>query len=235
MLNKLKKLLPKKKNSFIVEDKIVEEVTADPNFPFLVSFPRTGSHWLRSMMELYFEKPSLKLIFFEDYKNATEYTCYHRHDDDLAIECNNAIYLYRRPAPTIFSQLKFYKTDIHDKDQIIYWSEKYGQHLAKWIFEEKFTTKKTILSYEGLRNNLNQEFAKVCAHFGANLDTEKLDEIAEAVSKSKIKEKTKHDDRVINLSANYDDLREEFKEKYTGLVKEHFYKQHPQLHTLFDK
>ena len=43
--------------------KIVERHIADPEFPYLISFPRTGSHWLRMLMELYFDRPSLTLLF----------------------------------------------------------------------------------------------------------------------------------------------------------------------------
>lgn len=235
MLNKIKRLLKgtSKGNEFVVSDQLTEEVIQDKNFPFLVSFPRTGSHWLRMMMELYFEMPSLKLIFSEEFKNARDFTCYHRHDEDLELEWGNVLYLYRNPVPTVFSQMKFYSESIDDQERIIYWATLYGKHLKKWLYESPFAEKKTVLTYEGLRKNITIEFEKVCNHFGKPFDKERILAIADEVSKEKIKSKTKHDNRVVNLSANYDDLRETFKQKYTNLVMDTTFKQDERLSQFF--
>ena len=52
-----------KSNSRIINKQNVDLAYEDITFPFLVSFPRTGSHWLRMLMELYFDKPSLTRSF----------------------------------------------------------------------------------------------------------------------------------------------------------------------------
>ena len=72
-------------NSYRVNQKIVNKFISDPDFPFLVSFSRTGSHWLRNIMELYFEKPSLVRAFY--YKNAKDFTCYHTSLCALTFVC----------------------------------------------------------------------------------------------------------------------------------------------------
>ena len=42
-----------------VEAEVEKAYTANLQNPFLISFPRTGSHWLRMLCELYFERPTL--------------------------------------------------------------------------------------------------------------------------------------------------------------------------------
>jgi hypothetical protein len=91
----------------IDEPSIIEAFIENPDSPFLVSFPRTGSHWLRLIMELYFGRPSLVRVFY--YPERTDYLTLHTHDIDLDIERRNVIYLYRDPVDTVYSQLNYYK------------------------------------------------------------------------------------------------------------------------------
>ena len=150
-------------SSVHVNKRVVETFVANPDFPFLISFPCTGSHWLRMVMELYFGKPSLVRIFY--FKGAGDFTCYHRHDEDLSIRRSNVIYLYRSPPDTIHSQLNYYQEDTRDRQRIAYWARCYGAHLAKWLLEETFTTHKTVITYEGMKNSMAGEFKKICLHF----------------------------------------------------------------------
>ena len=61
------------KESYGISDqKIWQKYTSNPEFPYLVSFPRTGSHWLRNVMELYFEKPSLTRVFLYSFFLSTK-------------------------------------------------------------------------------------------------------------------------------------------------------------------
>ncbi|MCF8069577.1 MAG: sulfotransferase domain-containing protein [Desulfobacterales bacterium] len=198
------------------EVEIREKFTSDPTFPFLVSFPRTGSHWLRMLMELYFEKPALSRAFV--FKNIIDFTCYHRHDNNLSIERENVIYLYRAPVPTVYSQLNYYNEDINDTKKIKYWTEEYVKHLEKWLIIETFTKKKTIISYEGLKNNIFVEFKKITDHFGTLLDTEKLDNASVAASKEALKIKTQHDKKVVTISKNYETQRNDFKRNHKDFI-----------------
>ena len=100
--------------SVSVDDpEVIKSFTDNPDFPYLVSFSRTGSHWLRMIMELYFEKPSLVRAFY--FKDANDFTCYHTHDMDLELRRENVIYLYRNPVETVYSQLCYYKEDPDDR------------------------------------------------------------------------------------------------------------------------
>jgi hypothetical protein len=199
------------------EQKILEFISNSDN-TFLVSFPRTGSHWLRALMELYFERPSLVRVFY--YPENTDYLTYHTHDLNLDIEHSTVLYLYRDPVETVYSQLRFYEEPLNSMERITHWSDLYGRHLDKWLHNEHFTTQKTILRYEGLKENLPAEFAKVTAHFGMVFDAQKLEKAAKLTSKEEIKRKTTHDEHVINLQSGYDLRRDEFRQQYGGQVWE---------------
>ena len=237
MLHKIKQIAKKyiaektlgDNNSINVTDiDLIASSLANPDFPWFISFPRTGSHWLRMIMELYFEKPSLVEVYF--YKDAKEFTCFHRHDTTLTfIGCRNVLYLYRDPVDTIYSQLNYDKADINDKNLILYWSELYGKHLSKWLFDETFTTKKTIISYEDMKNDMHGTFKKVCEYFNAPFDAEKLDSALKQVSKEKLKEKVGHTPQVVSLSNGYEGRREEFRGKYSAIICDIVCEQNEQL------
>lgn len=205
--------------SYPIKDKrLIAKFIRDPQKTFLVSFPRTGSHWLRMIMELYFERPSLTRVFY--YPENTNYLALHTHDLDLETKRKKVIYLYRHPIPTVYSQLKYLKLDVNDVQQVIRWSDEYGKHLAKWLHCEDFTNQKTIIQYEQLKNDLVDEFSKVCAHFGETLQEEILLDIADRITMEHVQSKTGHDPQVINTSREYQDGRGFFSKKYGDLVME---------------
>ena len=217
-------------NSYTISERVVKKLVRDEEFPWLISFPRTGSHWLRMLMELYFDRPSLVRVFFLKpafkqrifgYK-ATDITCYHRHDLDLEYTgLNNVLYLYRNPVATIYSLMSYHEEDLKNRERVMYWAEKYSRHLEKWLLKENFSKKKTIITYENMCSDLDCVFEDICDFFGVKFDSLKLSIAKEQVSKDRLKDKTKHDDKVVNLSDSYTILREQFKNDYSGVIYEH--------------
>ncbi len=206
---------------------LIKTFTNNPEFPYLVSFSRTGSHWLRMIMELYFEKPALVRAFY--FKDATDFTCYHTHDMDLALKRENVIYLYRNPVETIYSQLCYYEENPNDDRRRQHWTNLYARHLAKWLVHDNFTNTKTVITYEGMKTDMKREFSKVCGHFGHELDGGKLGAVLEKISKAELKKKTAHDKQVVNLSTDYETSREEFVRKYSGEIHAEIYSCEPEL------
>jgi len=235
MINKLKNIFSSRHSgssgSFHAAPETIEAFVKDSDNPFLISFPRTGSHWLRMLMELYFERPGLVRIFF--YEHAKSFTCLHTHDLELDVERNNVIYLYREPVDTVFSQLSYHKENINDPIRIQYWAELYGKHLNKWLFDEKFTVKKTIVAYEGLKTDLESEFRKICGFFKTDLDSKRLIAAAEQVSKDILKKKSLHDSQVINLSQRYQVERDLFGKTHGTEVVDCVVSQNSRLSNLF--
>lgn len=216
IVRRIKKMLFVDNNSHLVSDAVIERFTADPDFPYLISFPRTGSHWLRNVMELYFEKPSLARIFY--YPGATDFTCYHRHDVDLSISCRKVIYLYRNPVDTVYSQMRYHKESLDNEERIQYWSQIYMNHLKKWLFDETCTVKKTVITYEAMKSDMNGVFTKLCDFFGVAFDEAKLMRAMSGVTKESVKSKTGHDPSVINVKKDYDTGRANFKERYGDMI-----------------
>jgi hypothetical protein len=214
----------------ISDSNIIEMFTSNPDNSFLVSFPRTGSHWLRMIMELYFQRPSLVRVFF--YPERTDYLTLHTHDMDLSVERRNVLYLYREPVATVFSQLSYYKEDINDTTRINHWSILYGKHLAKWLIQEQFTIRKTIINYDRMTEDFVAEFIKVCGHFDESLKEDRLKHALAQVTKDKLKEKTTHDQQVVDLSQTYDERKTLFITKHANTVLDQVYAQHPDLERL---
>lgn len=205
----------------------IKAFTDNPDFPYLVSFSRTGSHWLRMIMELYFEKPSLVRAFY--FKDVSDFTCYHTHDMDLKLRRENVLYLYRNPAETVYSQLCYYKENPDDQERRQHWTNLYTRHLAKWLVHDDFTRKKTVITYEGMKSDMAHEFVKICRHFGEELDACKLDAALEKVSKAELKKKTAHDEQVVNLTEVYQKNRKAFTDRYSDLIYSEIYSSEPEL------
>lgn len=216
----------------VTSSEIIEKYTGDPGFPFLISFPRTGSHWLRMIMELYFERPILIRAFY--YQNNTNYLALHAHDLDLDIERKNVIYLYRDPIPTIYSQMVFEKDGLEDSERVKYWVDLYRSHLMKWLVEDSYSEKKTIIKYERLRDNLVDEFSNVVSHFSCKVDKDKILESARRVTKSEVDNKTKHDQRVIKTGESYENNRKIFFQEYSDMIQESIFGRHIELRPWFD-
>jgi len=218
--------------SVSVDDpEVVKAFTDNPDFPYLVSFSRTGSHWLRMIMELYFERPSLVRAFY--FKDATDFTCYHMHDMDLKLRRENVIYLYRNPVETIYSQLCYYKEDLDDRERRQHWTNLYARHLSKWLVLDDFTRKKTVITYEGMKSNMHGEIKKICEHFRKYFEPAKLESVLKQVSKDELKKKTKHDQQVVNLTDVYRNEREVFLGKYENLIFDELFATEPTLEKFF--
>ena len=75
------------------------------NNTVMVSFPRCGSHWIRMMVELYFNQPTLSRNFF--FPDRTDYILLATHDLELNIRRDSVLYLYRDPVAVVFSQINY--------------------------------------------------------------------------------------------------------------------------------
>jgi len=215
-----------------VNPKLVKKITADPDFPFLVSFGRTGSHWLRMMMELYTGKPSMRRIFY--YTDAKEFTCCHTHDSDLKTTRKNVIYLYRNPVGTVFSKINYFKQDLDSEKVIIETLNRYIKHLTKWLLEENFTTKKTIISYDGMKNDINNEFKKICDHLSYEFDAEKLKNVTKQISKEKLKEMTNYNPQIVHIESEYELKRKKFYKNYKDFIYRHLFKKDDKFKNFFN-
>ena len=142
----------------------------------------------------------------------------HTHDLELNVERQNVIYLYREPVETIFSQLVYWKEDTGNRERVMHWADLYGRHLDKWLCAEHFTRRKTVLTYEGMKRDLPEEFQKITRHFDAPFDAVKLQHAVSRVTKDEVKKKTRHDPQVIQLGDEYAKARTDFAKRQGRLV-----------------
>jgi hypothetical protein len=201
------------KGSWAVEDnRVIESFRKDPENTFLVSFPRTGSHWLRMLMERYFRRPSLTRVFY--YPNRNDYLALHTHDLDLTVERSRVLYLYRDPVDTLYSQLRYHREPLDPPHRIDYWADLYGRHLDKWLIRERFTIRKTVLRFEDLKTDPSQVLIRIAAHFDQVVDEERIHRVPEQVTKGEVKDKTLHDPQAVDLNAAYETGRERFRKAH---------------------
>ncbi len=193
---------------------VIDAFIADLDNAFIVSFPRTGSHWLRMLMELYFGRPTLTRKFF--LLDSEDYMAYHTHDRD--VDRKNVVYLWRDPVDTVYSQIIYKGEAVNDIDRIEFWSDSYGKHLDRWLVTETCTEKKLVLRYEELVHDATDVLQKVSEHFKIPFDTTKAWNATSRVTKVEVKARTKYDDGVMRLGEEYTRGRVKFRTHFSATV-----------------
>ena len=178
----------------------------------MISYPRTGSHWLRTLMSQYFNLP-----FLETRNNKW---FQHLHDKDGEVISSVVLYLYRNPIDVVFSKAymnnKFPLEDIN----VLTRTDWYINHLEKWLDYETFTKKKTIIYYDELRRNFVNEFKKVVLHFSTDYDKSKALFVRDLVTKRFVKKRIRTNSQlpIITISDKYEVFRKEFREEYGKII-----------------
>lgn len=217
-------------------DRTVKKQLKDPEFPVLISFPRTGSHYLRLLMELYFEVPSLPRIFH--YKKVRSFTCCHMHDlippdRPAGIERERVIHLYRDPAPTVHSVMRYYDDDLEDPERVEHWSTVYREHLKKWLLDEDFTREKLLIRYEQLLQDPVPVFRELNGFFDADRDPKEVERIAEGVQKEDVKARTRDNPSIIGEENERKKERNAFLERFEERIQDRVFGAEPRLRDLY--
>jgi len=181
---------------------------------YYVGVSRSGSHWLRIVLEEYMQGKSpvsnfiackddinVLMSHLNDFKGT--------HDMALDFVADNVIYLYRNPIDCIFSNLKYDQTTIDNKESIENYLNIWIKHIQKWVFDEKFTKRKVILSYENLKKDFVKEFSKLLVYLNLEVDEKRIISAKETYTKNKIREIV-HDKKVINNESDYELQRDRF-------------------------
>ncbi|MFB6258352.1 MAG: hypothetical protein ABEH38_06645 [Flavobacteriales bacterium] len=218
-------------------DRTVQEKLQDPSFPVLISFPRTGSHQLRLLMEYYFRIPSLPRIFY--YKKAREFTCCHMHDlhppdRPAGVERKRVIYLYRDPIPTVHSVMRYYGENVEDPIRIEHWSALYRGHLNKWLLQENFTEAKTSIRYEALQKAPWPTFEKLCSFFGASREAERFKSLFQGLTKEQVMQEITDAASIKGNEEEGEWERERFRKEAGPTIEEAVFGKNPALLPWFD-
>ncbi len=200
---------------------------AAPDLPYLISFPRTGSHWLRFFLELYFDRPLLTRWFFPH--ESEDFLLLHRHDRDgrEITDRRDTLYLYRSIVNTIFSEATYLHQ--HRAPDLV-WAEiaeiarLYREHLRKWLLREDVARRRSVIAYEWLLDRPFNVLPEVIRFFGAEPDTGRIAEIWPQVTHASVESRTGHEPRVIAadraVQLRRDVFRYRFSERILDLFRE---------------
>ena len=163
-------------------------------YPLFISYPRSGAHWINSLMEVYFNRPRLRRgrpTFLD--RRRRDWMWIHDHDSKLKIfkkickkghKYPKILFLYRSPLDVIFSQLNaaqqnyeefgylFKEKNFKDKDYAF--SKKIvKRELNNWKkYHQTYLTgfknfKFTYINYDSFKDSKKRdnEFKKICEHF----------------------------------------------------------------------
>ena len=199
-------------------------------YPLFISFPRTGSHWINAVMELYFDRPRLPHVraTFMDY-GRNDYMWFHDHDtiayDKLHIENSEALYLYRDPVDTVFSYLvyefnngKSLKTNQHALEGLVSAAAThYKNHLIKWLIT---APAKTVVKNERFKSDPEAEFSLICDHFGVPFDSERAKQCFDIVTPRALSERKTEENTLSDfmLTEEYKQERGWFRDTYGELI-----------------
>lgn len=170
--------------------------------PALVTFPRSGSHWLMAMMEVYLGGLSLPtdrrptvvseaplkvewLYPSQARKNNTEFFWYFTHDfEGLRYRCTHpfgVIYLFRNPIESLYSySSKITGLNNTAIDRTCY---KFRALLDKWVLSGRA---KTIITYNDMLEDPIKVLAKISAHFETPFDLPRAEFAARAMEKNRM-------------------------------------------------
>ncbi len=176
------------------------KISENYEFPRLVSFPRTGSHWFRYVMEVAIDQPAI----VSSYYFSNPETCWGLHIHDRWLDnsdvpptrnLKNVIYLFRNGIDTVYSQLRYDKTiqdnwngnrtvNIDSEVQAV--TSQYKAHLKRWRFNRDDIERCLEIRYENLMKNPKEVFSDVFNFLGMKVSDEKIDYAIKDATKEKI-------------------------------------------------
>lgn len=169
-------------------------------YPLLISYPRSGTHWLNYLMESYFDRPrALSGGISPLDQNRKDYMWISSHDIDLKIiktiskmknyKFKKILYLYRGSLDTIYSFIKFNVKNPKESIHFGYTTEEEGfseesvmkhfDHLYKHSQVYLDSPLVIPIKYEALINKKTRdvEFKKICDFFGESFDSARFNRI----------------------------------------------------------
>lgn len=130
----------------------------------LVSYPRTGSHWLRAALEAATGRPTVPLTIFG---TTGVPTLIHTHDLTCTLEADRAVYLWRRdPVAVVRSNLVYRRLPETD-DNVADLAREYRAHVTTWL--ERGARDMLVVTYESMQDDLAGTVKAVAEYVGARV------------------------------------------------------------------
>ncbi len=187
-----------------------------PAAPYLVSFPRTGSHWLRIFLEAYFDRPLLTRSFLPH--AGEDFLLIHTHD--LSGEVDDArgvLYLHRAAVDTVYSELTY---RVGEGAPEAPWSAveavalAYREHLERWLLGPAPRRGFMAVTYESLGERAGEALPRVVEFFGGRADPARIEAIRPTITRESVAERTRHDPKVIDRGECGEARRAAFRQRH---------------------
>ena len=187
-----------KKIKSIIKEKVNERLFY--KYPLFVCYPRSGTHWVNYLMELYFDRPrALSGGISPLDQSRKDYMWISSHDMDLKLlnkiskmkdyKFKKVLYLYRNSFEAVFSFIKFNVKNPDESPHFDYKTEKEGfsnknvmkhfDHLHNHL--QSYLDCKLVvpIKYDALKNEKTREkeFEKICNFFGEKFDSVKFNKV----------------------------------------------------------
>ncbi|USN98830.1 MAG: hypothetical protein H6810_11825 [Phycisphaeraceae bacterium] len=207
---------------------VPENQTIRAGLPLLMSFPRTGSHWLRMALELYFDRPMLTRHFFEHADDRM--LLWHDHDKELKLRPDGpVVYLYRGPVDVVFSELTYHlgeRAVDAGVGEVVRVAEHYRKHLRRWLLGEGLGARPdAVIAYEWMLDRpigAIRPVVELLGEAGEVFDEGRLREAWARVTPSVVREKTEYISEVMDRAANKELRRCLFRYRHGGRVLDLF-------------
>ncbi|MCK4873042.1 MAG: hypothetical protein KAS72_09985 [Phycisphaerales bacterium] len=194
--------------------------------PYFVSFPRTGSHWMRMFLELYFDQPLLVRSFFRH--PSEDYLLIHTHDRDQVHDRRDVLYQYRSVVNTIFSEVSYH----HGEDAPnMSWAVveetalAYIENLSKWLLRDDVAHRKCVVTYESLLDEPYETLANVIEFFGGDVDQARMERFWPIVTHDLVARRTRHDPNIAGRTAQRQVERDLFRYRFGGRILDRFHEE----------
>ena len=217
-----------------------KNILNDKKFTRLVSYPRTGSHWLRVLLEKYTGDTCFVRGFYD--KSPKNFWGFHVHNREInkfepsegvVDNLEKVIYLYREPCDTIFSLLKYekiikeaWKGKVDDmiEEKTIQYAHEYQKHLERWKINNSDVGQMLLINYNDLKNNPEETFKKIVLFLNYEWNGKKFNTTYNETNKQSIKKVTLHDNSVIhNEEINYKEITQIQRKIYKNKFKTKIY------------
>ena len=159
------------------------------------------------------------------HRDKKEFMFTHDHDGAIKLKRDSVIYLYRRDVVSvIFSFTSM--SGITREENVVPYAKVYAKHLRKWLLDERFTKRKTVVCYEDMQRDATAQILRIGAHLGISISREHAEASARNASKERLVEVTSgwgdETRPVIRMSSDYEELRSRFRDEYGARIKEAF-------------
>lgn len=197
---------------------------APPTTPYLVSFPRTGSHWLRMFLEMYFDRPLLTRSFFRH--DNDDFLLLHVHDNQQPVpDRRDTLYLHRGVVSTLFSELT-YRHGPAAPD--LPWgvveacSREYERDLMKWLVGGDFALRKHVVAYEWMLDRPMDVLPGVIEFLGGDPDTARIADLWPRVTHESVAEAAGDNPKVVDQHGSKELRKELFRYRFGSKISAMF-------------